>query len=96
MRNVNRAVLHDARVGSGGMDRKKTAALAEKVHAGTIYASCSALILGWVYWLWLAVKVGSFAMFALGVFFPLAIVAAFLGAWSLLFGMPTWLFHMVG
>ena len=77
------------------MDRKKTAALAEKVRAGTIYVTCSGLLLGWAYWLWLAVKVGSFAMFAFGIFFPLAIVAAILGLWSLLVGMPPWLLHLV-
>jgi hypothetical protein len=77
------------------MDLKKIAALAEKVHACTIYVAYSGLLLGWVYWLWLAVKVGSFAMFAFGVFFPFAIIAAILGLWSLLVGMPPWLLHMV-
>jgi hypothetical protein len=87
--------LHYARVWNGGMDRKKIAALAEKVRVGTFYVACSVLILGWVYWLWLAVKVGSFAMFAFGIFFPMVIVAAILGLWSLLVGMPPWLLHMV-
>ncbi|HEY2210801.1 MAG TPA: hypothetical protein VGH62_04100 [Bradyrhizobium sp.] len=77
------------------MDRKETAVLAENVRIGTIYVTCSGLLLGWVYWLWLAVKVGSFVMFVFGVFFPLAIIAAILGLWSLLVGMPTWLLHMV-
>ena len=77
------------------MDQKKIAALAEKVRVGTFYVACSVLILGWVYWLWFAVKVGSFAMFAFGIFFPLVIVAAILGLWSLLVGMPPWLLHMV-
>jgi hypothetical protein len=26
-------------------------------------------MLGWIYWLWLLVKVGSFGMFAFGAFF---------------------------
>jgi hypothetical protein len=63
----------------------KVLALAERAGAGAIYVLC------WVYWLWLAFKVGSFGMFAFGFFFPLAIAAAILGLWSLLFEMPSWL-----
>jgi hypothetical protein len=33
-------------------------------------------------------------MFAFDVFFPFAIVAAILGLWSLLSGMPSWLLHL--
>jgi hypothetical protein len=35
-------------------------------------------------------------MFAFGFFFPLAIVAAILGLWSLLLAVPSWLLHIVG
>jgi hypothetical protein len=91
----NRPMLHDARVGSGGMNRKRMAALAEKVRIAAIYVAFSGLIRGWSYWLWLAVKVGSFGMFAFGVFFPLAIVAAILGLWELLLEMPSWLLHLL-
>ncbi|HEY2210299.1 MAG TPA: hypothetical protein VGH62_01525 [Bradyrhizobium sp.] len=92
---ANQLMLHDARAGSGGMNRKRIAELAEKARIGTVYVACSGLILGWIYWLWLAIKVGSFGMFAFGVFFPLAIVAAILGLWSLLFEMPFWLLHLL-
>ncbi|MBR9830076.1 MAG: maltose ABC transporter permease [Oceanospirillales bacterium] len=52
------------------------------------------LPLGWMYWLWIAVKIGGFAMFALA-FFPItAPVAAILGGWSFLFGIPEWVFNM--
>jgi hypothetical protein len=91
----NRPVLHDAGVGSGGMKRKRITASAEKVRIGTIYVACSGLMLGWIYWLWLAVKVGSFGMFAFGAFFPLAIIAAILGLWALLLEMPSWLLHLL-
>jgi hypothetical protein len=91
----NQPVLHDAHVESGGISRKRMAASAEKVRIGAIYIACSGLILGWIYWLWLAVKVGSFGMFAFGIFFPFAIVAAILGLWALLLEMPSWLLHLL-
>ncbi len=48
------------------------------------------LPLGWVYWLWLAIKVGGFAMFALALFPITAPIASILGGWSFLFGVPDW------
>lgn len=48
------------------------------------------LPLGWVYWLWVAVKIGGFAMFALALFPFTSPVAAVLGGWSFLFGIPDW------
>lgn len=46
--------------------------------------------LGWVYWLWLAVKVEGFIMFALALFPLTSPIAAMLGIWSFLFGVPDW------
>jgi hypothetical protein len=88
----NRPVLHDAGVGTGGMKRKRTASAERSALA--IYVAYSGLMLGWIYWLWLAVKVGSFGMFTFGAFFPLAIVAAILGLWALLLEMPS--LHLLG
>lgn len=48
------------------------------------------LPLGWVYWLWVAVKIGGFAMFALALFPITAPIASILGGWSFLFGIPDW------
>ncbi|ANS84050.1 hypothetical protein VSVS12_00226 [Vibrio scophthalmi] len=48
------------------------------------------LPLGWVYWLWIAVKIGGFAMFAMALFPITAPFAALLGGWSFLFGIPDW------
>ncbi|MEK1975940.1 maltose ABC transporter permease [Vibrio parahaemolyticus] len=48
------------------------------------------LPLGWVYWLWVAVKIGGFAMFALALFPITAPIASILGGWSFLFGLPDW------
>jgi hypothetical protein len=50
---------------------------------------------GWAYWMWIAIQVGSFWMFVFGIFGPFALIAGLLGLWSLLFGIPVWLMHMV-
>jgi hypothetical protein len=51
--------------------------------------------LGWAYWMWMAIKVGSFMMFFFGILGPFAAVAGVLGLWSFVFGAPLWLMHMV-
>ena len=51
---------------------------------------------GWCWWMWVAIQVGSFGMFVFGLLGPIALVASLLGLWSLLFGMPLWLIHMIG
>lgn len=48
------------------------------------------LPLGWVYWLWIAIKVGGFAMFVVALFPITTPIAAVLGGWSFLFGIPDW------
>lgn len=50
---------------------------------------------GWAYWMWLAIQLGSFWMFLFGLLGPLGIIAALLGMWSLIFGVPTWLINLV-
>ena len=47
--------------------------------------------LGWAYWMWMAIKLGSFGMFFFGILGPFAMVAGVLGLWSFLFGIPHWL-----
>jgi len=51
--------------------------------------------LGWAYWMWMAIKLGSFGMFFLGLLGPLAAVAGFLGLWSFFFGLPLWIASLV-
>jgi hypothetical protein len=47
--------------------------------------------LGWAYWMWMAIKLGSFGMFFFGILGPFAMVAGVLGLWSFVFGLPHWL-----
>ncbi len=54
------------------------------------------LSLGGLYWLWIAIQIGSFFMFIVGVFPLCFIVTAPVGAYSILFGVPNWVFVMFG
>lgn len=47
--------------------------------------------LGWAYWMWMAIKLGSFGMFFFGILGPFAMIAGVLGLWSFFFGIPNWL-----
>lgn len=51
--------------------------------------------LGWAYWMWMAIKLGSFMMFFVGILGPFAVIAGFMGLWSFIFGIPLWLLHLV-
>jgi hypothetical protein len=51
--------------------------------------------IGWCYWMWIAIQIGSFWMFVFGLAGPCALIAALLGLWSLIFGAPLWLVHIV-
>lgn len=53
--------------------------------------------IGSLYWLWIAIQLGSFLMFVLGVFPITTILLAMpVGAWSLLFGVPDWVINVFG
>lgn len=55
------------------------------------------LAVGSLYWLWIAIQIGSFWMFILGLFPPTAIFLAMpVGAWSLAFGVPDWVVNIFG
>jgi hypothetical protein len=51
--------------------------------------------LGWAYWMWMSIMLGSFMMFFFGILGPFALVAGVLGLWSFFFGIPFWLLRMV-
>ena len=52
---------------------------------------CLVGTLGWAYWMWVAIQLGSFGMFIFGIAGPFALVAGILGLWSFFFGIPHWL-----
>lgn len=51
---------------------------------------------GWVEWLWMATRLGSFTMFFFGILIPLVVLVAPIGLWSLVFGVPEWLVSFFG
>jgi len=59
------------------------------------YALSIGMFVGWAWWMWMAIHFGSFGMFLSGLAGPLAFLAAVLGLWSMLFGIPLWLLHLV-
>lgn len=52
------------------------------------------LIMGPLYWIWIAIQISSWWMFVLGFCLPLIPVMAIIGIYSLLFGVPEWIFNV--
>jgi hypothetical protein len=80
----------------GGWDmRNWIASLVGMIGATGAYAVIFFGFAGWAYWMWMAIQLGSFWMFLFGLLGPLGLIAALLGMWSLIFGAPAWLIHLV-
>lgn len=62
----------------------------------SIIVGMIAISIGGLYWLWVAIQIGSFFMFLVGIFPLFYIVTGPVGAWGLLFGMPNWVFNIFG
>ena len=59
-------------------------------------AVLAVLPLGGLYWIWMAIHLGSFFMFFLGLAGPFALLTAPIGMYSLIFGMPDWIRSVFG
>lgn len=70
--------------------------LIETVGGGVAFVFFALLSVGSLYWIWMAIQLGSFAMFVLGIAGPFIIVTAPVGAYSMLFGAPSWLLNFFG
>lgn len=55
-----------------------------------------ALPVGGLYWMWIAIQIGSFWMFVLGIIPPAWPITSTVGIYSLLFGAPHWVFTWFG
>ncbi len=53
------------------------------------------VFVGWAYWMWMAIQLGSFGMFVFGLLGPCGLLASLLGLWSFLLGAPAWLLRLV-
>lgn len=54
------------------------------------------IAVGELYWLWMSFQIGSFWMFVFGFIPPTMIVAMFVGAYGLIFGLPDWVYNLFG
>jgi len=61
-----------------------------------IFALYGCYGIGTIYWLWIAIQIGSFWMFVLGFVPPTAFFTGFVGGYSMIFGTPDWIFNMFG
>lgn len=52
--------------------------------------------IGTLYWLWMAIHLGSFAMFLVLVFPPAMLVTGPVGVYSWIFGPPDWVMRWFG
>ena len=52
--------------------------------------------IGTIYWMWIAIQVGSFWMFVLGFMPPTMVFTGLIGGYSMIFGTPDWVFNMFG
>lgn len=49
--------------------------------------------IGGLYWLWMSFQIGSFWMFAFGIFPPTGVIAAIVGAYSVFYDLPNWVYN---
>ena len=68
----------------------------ETVGGVLMFCLMALLPIGWLYWFWMAVQLGSFGMFAMAFFPPTILVAAPVGAYSLIFEIPDWVIYRFG
>ncbi len=61
-----------------------------------MFGSFILFTLGELYWLWMSFKIGSFWMFVFGFIPPTMFVAAVVGGYGLIFGLPQWVFQLFG
>jgi phage-related minor tail protein len=50
--------------------------------------------IGWLYWVYLGVKLGSFIMVIVALLGPVALIVSVIGLWSFIFGVPDWIIHL--
>lgn len=89
---AHRVIRSTSTNGSGAMGRirEHLASLTGSVFGLAAMAFYFLMMIGYLYWLWIAIQSGSFFMFVVGLIPPLMVIAAPLGAWCLLFGIPDW------
>ncbi len=97
MQNQSLATITLASYVEGGIQVQAVGALFKVILGlvGGLVALALGIIfpVGGLYWMWVAIQIGSFWMFVLGVIPPAWPVTSIVGAYSLLFGVPHWVFN---
>ena len=72
----------------------------ESFFTGTLGILAFALFAGFgigtIYWLWMAIQLGSFLMFLILFFPPVMIITGPVGVYSWIFGIPQWVLNFFG
>jgi hypothetical protein len=68
----------------------------ETVFGIAVFCAIALWSIGGLYWLWAAFQLGSFWMFAFGVFPLTAVFTSIIGAYGLIFSLPDWVFRVFG
>ena len=63
---------------------------------GKWFAPLWIVFLGDLYWIWMAIQIGSFWMVVIALIPPGFLIAGPIGAWSFLFGQPDWVLKLFG
>lgn len=79
-----------------GFPMGKISALFETAMGMVLFGLYSLVGIGSLYWLWMAIQLESFMMFVVGIFPLFIIITAPIGTWSLLFGIPDWVYNIFG
>jgi hypothetical protein len=79
----------------GNMLKNMATAITGTLGVGGAVALYIGMGLGWLYWIYMGVKLGSFMMVILAILGPLGFIASVLGLWSFIFGIPLWLLQLV-
>ena len=65
----------------------------ESAKAYLLFAALKLMLLANMYWLWLALKLGSFSMFVVGLIPISWIVTGPVSIWAVLFDVPMWVLN---
>lgn len=79
---------------SGGSVGRTVAGVVQSVSGMLLVCLYFAVPVGWLYWVWLSIQLGSFMMFFLGMAGPFGLLVAPIGLYALLFGVPIWVLRL--
>ena len=92
--DLNSAIKGGAEPPGGNMISKITGAISSVLGGVGAIALYIGLCVGWLYWVYVGVKLGSFVMVIIALLGPVGLIVSVLGLWSFIFGAPAWIVHL--